>query len=92
MTGQTTLRVWVNPGKLRGIGTLEVVSQPVMKYEAANPPYRMASSESYLDNKPFGVPVYNLQDYSTSTDVATALNALDAAVTSPCYFYAPRPY
>lgn len=58
-------------------------------WSTTNLPWQLKPGEGLRDNMPAGVPVYNVKTYTSSTDVATCLAAIEAAVSTPGYAYFP---
>lgn len=84
----TTLRVMTAPGVLKG-RDLQPATQPSSVFSAQNPPYLIPPGESLLDGVKAGVPRYNATVYSASKDVAVALAAMEAAISTPGYAVFP---
>lgn len=88
-TGFTTLRVLTAPGTLKGVGLNPSVTPVSTAFSSSNPPWALRAGETLYDNIPPGVPIYEVTDYTSSTDVGDCFAAVDAAITKPGYVHFP---
>lgn len=60
-------------------------------WSSTNPPWALQSGQTVFDHMPAGITAYNVTTYTSSTDVATCLAAVEAAISSGGSGYAYFP-